>query len=769
MRTVANSPLVVKWGSCTFTRVKFLCMLVFLTLCGVTASGQEARHASTSAPEAELRGRVLERGTITPLEGARIVTPSGETATDASGQFSLRIPAGENEVSVTLQGFEPLKVIENAVAGEGVRVEYNLMPLPAFKKRYTSTVRGEARHEGERFQLRDEELHQAPGTLGDPFRVIGLLPGVAAPITLLPIYVIRGASPGTNGFFLDGMRVPQLFHFVVGGGVVHPRLVDRLDFYPGAYDVSFGHYAGGIIDSETRPGRSDAPAHGEIELKIYDLSALVETKLPGGVTVEAAGHYGFPSYLIHLFDSRANVSYWDFQLRADWKTLTVEAFGSYDYLTIETDRGRPATPTRPAVPPTISEERLDFYRLQIRDRHKIGRVETEAALVGGYDEFEAVGPTVSKISLAWRANAKARWKRFRLFAGLDGEVSRFTASNFDSSTGADQPDALGELAGQRDGVEAGAFVEGTLEIVPRRLWATAGVRADVYHANAVTLLGVDPRFQFRAKLLPQLYIQGGIGLYQQPPAFPIQLPGVDTFALQLGLQRAIQAAYGVEAELPQAVNVKVTGYWEQFYNVNDAILDFTTQVVCTAPPPESLSGFPSRITRQIDGHSYGMEILARKTAGRFTGWIAYTLSRTERIYSCGLRPADYDQTHVLNVILQVRLPWHLMAGARFLLQTGRPVTTVDPNNLQAATRNNTRLPDYYQLDFRVDREWIFKRWALSLFLEIVNMTYSQSVIGLTYPTEPNPLNPNQDITRYDMPQLNGFNWILPSIGVRGRF
>ena len=84
-------------------------------------------------------------------------------------------------------------------------------------------MRGEARHEGERIALRDEELHQAPGTLGDPFRVIGLLPGVATPITLLPIYVIRGASPGTNGFYLDGMRVPQLFHFVVGGGVVHPR------------------------------------------------------------------------------------------------------------------------------------------------------------------------------------------------------------------------------------------------------------------------------------------------------------------------------------------------------------------------------------------------------------------------------------------------------------------------------------------------------------------------------------------------------------------
>jgi hypothetical protein len=105
-----------------------------------------------------------------------------------------------------------------------------------------------------------------------------------------------------------------------------------------------------------------------------------------------------------------------------------------------------------------------------------------------------------------------------------------------------------------------------------------------------------------------------------------------------------------------------------------------------------------------------------------------------------------------------------MAGARLLIQTGRPVTVIDPATLTATTRNNTRLPDYYQLDFRIDREWIFSRWALSVFLEIVNMTYSTSIIGLTYPTDP-----DTGVTRYDQPQLNGFKWILPSLGIRGRF
>lgn len=787
--TVAKAPLAVKWGSSTVPRVKYVCALAFLTLCGVRAHAQVA--AAPPAPgefsvaepprpspspdgatkgeppfDAEIRGRVVERGSASVLTGARIVTQQGQSAeADRDGRFVLKVRSGHVELAITEDQYEPLHVTEELKPGEGLRVEYRLTPLPSYKRRYQSTVRGEARHEGERFHLQDEELHQTAGTLGDPFRVIGLLPGVAAPLTLLPIYVIRGASPGTTGFFLDGMRVPQLFHFIAGGGIIHPRLVDNLELYPGVYDVSFGHYAGGIIDAETRPARTDAPAHGEIELRIYDASALVELKLPKDIKVEVAGHYGWPSFLVDLFEPQVQLSYWDFQLRADWKTLTVEVLGSYDYLFLVTRQAVPADPKHGIVgfPEQDSEERLEFYRVQIRDRHKLGRAETEVALVGGYDEFEYTGASVVKLSLALRGNLSRRWSRFRLFTGFDSELSQFTASNFAPGTGRDQPDAVGDLGANRNGVEAGAFIQGTLEAVRHRLWLTIGARADVYNAQAVTLFGIDPRFEFRARLLPWLQISGGIGLYQQPPSFPIPLPGVDTFALQLGLQRAVQAAYSVEAALPEKTSIRLTGFWEQFYNVDDAILDFTV-AFCTAPPPESLTGLPARITRPVDGYSYGLEFLARKNAGRFTGWISYTLSQSMRLYSCGLRPADYDQTHVLNVVGQVRLPWQLMVGARLLVQTGRPVTEITSLTGISTTRNNVRLPTFVQLDVRLDREWLFRKWALSAFLEVVNITYSESVLGLQYPTDP-----TTGITNYLAPQLSGFNWILPSIGLRGRF
>ena len=61
-----------------------------------------------------------------------------------------------------------------------------------------------------------------PGTGGDPLRVVESLPGVSQIVWPFAVYAIRGANPGNTGFFLDGMRVPTLFHFALGPSIVHP-------------------------------------------------------------------------------------------------------------------------------------------------------------------------------------------------------------------------------------------------------------------------------------------------------------------------------------------------------------------------------------------------------------------------------------------------------------------------------------------------------------------------------------------------------------------
>ena len=707
---------------------------------------------------AQLRGRIFERGSINPVAGARIVVSglAEEPITDAAGRFAVALPPGEVELVVVSEAHEPLRQKVKVVVDKPTTIELRLLPK-ATSRRYETTVRGkQSAPPSDRFELRGEELRNAPGSLGDPARTIGLLPGVATPIPVLPVYVVRGASPGANGFFLDGLRVPQLFHFVVGTGIAHPRLVDKLDFYPGTYDASFGRTTGAVIDTETRAAR--AGYHADVELRLYDFSAFGEATLPKDVKVAVAGHYGYPTFLIKLINPNVALQYGDYQLRLDWKGLTVEALGSYDELKVKRSfftggRFQDAEDTL----------RLTFHRVQARWRGRHNNVSYEAALHGGYDQFTTFGgASVDKWSVGWRANLRARWRIFQLHVGLDGEVSEFRGQNFSSEVPRQSPDQLGALAGSRTGVTVGLYAQGIVELLPNgRAQLLFGGRMDVYHAGQVTLLGLEPRILFRSVLQKWLEIRGGVGLYQQPPSFPVALPGIDTFALQLGLQRSVQASVTIETKLPAGFGLQATGFYSRLTNVNDVTLDLAGPASCTSPPPESLSGLPALITRQIGGQSFGMELMARRSAGRVTGWVAYTLSKSERRFSCGLRPADFDQNHVLTVVVQARLPWRLLVGARLNVATGRPYTTLRADGT-SDTRNDARLPTYVQLDLRIDRDWVFKKWQLALFLEVVNATYSNNVLGVEYPEI-------AGVPLFTQPKLTGFRWILPSIGLRGYF
>src|SRR5437763_861242 len=77
------------------------------------------------------------------------------------------------------------------------------------------TVRGQRREIGQT-TLSAGDVREMPGAFGDPFRAIEALPAVSPIISGLPYFSIRGAPPNDNGYYLDGVRVPFLFHVGVG-------------------------------------------------------------------------------------------------------------------------------------------------------------------------------------------------------------------------------------------------------------------------------------------------------------------------------------------------------------------------------------------------------------------------------------------------------------------------------------------------------------------------------------------------------------------------
>ena len=110
------------------------------------------------------------------------------------------------------------------------------------------------------------------------------------------------------------------------------------------------------------------------------------------------------------------------------------------------------------------------------------------------------------------------------------------------------------------------------------------------------------------------------------------------------------------------------------------------------------------------GRAYGLELFIRKPEGKLTGWISYTLSRTERkindIQEKGWFVSSFDRTHDLSVVSIYNLSKRVSVSANFLLKSGRPFTSpalrysYDGAVLPYyPSRNNDRMPLYHRLDF----------------------------------------------------------------------
>ena len=135
------------------------------------------------------------------------------------------------------------------------------------------------REEVSRITLRGDEIQQIPGTFGDPFRVMQTLPGVASVVSLLPFPIVRGASPSSTGFLLDGTRVPLLYHLLAGPSVIHPEFIDEIQFFPGGAPVPYGGYIGGIVDGRTRRARPDERLL-DFDINLLQAGGFVRAPMP---------------------------------------------------------------------------------------------------------------------------------------------------------------------------------------------------------------------------------------------------------------------------------------------------------------------------------------------------------------------------------------------------------------------------------------------------------------------------------------------------------
>jgi TonB family protein len=776
-----------------------------------TLASHAGAQSVTGVPKAAPSG-AISLAPPKPIAAGVVPYPRGAQGTaavvvelviDSDGNVSdVRLVEGASPfVEVTMEAawhwrFEPARRGDDVIAARvRMRVDFTPPvviaaptppPAPVSEAPVTEvTVRRRKPDRGQ-MTLGGGEVRQVPGAFGDAFRAIEALPGVVAMASGFPYFFIRGAPPGDTGYFIDGVRVPLLFHAAFGPSVIHPSLVDHVEFFPGGAPVQYGRFAGGIVSASMPP--PPTALHAEGSVRIFDAGAIVETPFADGRgSALVAGRYSYSGPILSAI-TPIQVAYWDYQARATWKLdeknqIGIFAFGSYD------DFGQVANGVKDTI--------LDggFHRVDLRYDHKLDDGTLRVASTLGYARSNNDYSNIRDLTGSVRASLEERLSpTLTLRGGGDVTLERYDL------LGNSVPNALATaendvLYPPHTDVALGAYADVVWQVTPR-VQVVPGVRADLFISHrsdnltdelasldlpqaAVTtsvLPAIDPRLATRVALTPSVALVSTAGIAQQPAAFIVPIPGLAFVEPNPVLQTAFQLSQGVVVALPLDFTLQATGFLNTYHGLTDLTATCPSVFgagVLLGSAPRVLDSLC--VTKPVRGQALGGEfMLKRYLTKRLSGWLSYTLSRSTReapppndlgAPSTITMVDAFDRTHVVSAVVAYDLGKHWRAGARFVAYTGLPYSNTR-DYVPVAPYNGERMPAFYRFDARLEKRWrLGERATIALVFEGMNVTLNKEVLGVhCAPTRGQSPNGLDTCTFQTLGPVS-----VPSVGVEGFF
>ncbi len=748
--------------------------------------------SDAGVPVVNLVGRLQTAGTREPIVGASVLVGERLAESDAQGHFEFTdLPVGAVALKVTAAGYEPFTSSEEIKAGERTEVRYALRSL---SDPNVTVVRGtKDRREVSQVKLTQQEFRMVAGARNDAFKVIQNLPGVARSPFGGSALVVRGSKAWDSRIYVDEIQIPQLFHFAALNATFNSATIESISFAPGNFGVDYGRSIGGLVLADVKTP-SKTGLHGAIDVNFFDASANVETPVSELWSVSAAGRFGLaqlsvpfaistfvPKQFQGLIGFARAPQFWDYQVRAERRVagsrnrVFVQVFGS-------SDRWAFLTPN-PFIDNDVEGNRGAAGNSQLYNRLVVGidqRLSERVTFISrnavGFDVTEQQGATTEIFFKATQVPVQLR-ERFRidvpeaklvLGAGLDALISPtwldaqqpppFSANQLPD------PYVTRRLIAQterRTYLEPGLFVDATWTPL-ETLEVRGGLRLDG-ELTTMQKVWLNPRLSARWAVLPTLALKAGAAMYQQPPDYRTGQLSPVFGNPKLLPEGAWHFMVGAEAKLFDLFELSVQGYYKPLF-------DQARQTLASGQGSDiTVAGNDTHYTSLGYGRAYGGELLLRVRPTRyFVGWVAYSLSRFERDYFGGVAyaPGPLDQPHNLIVVGSFTLPWNLNLGLRFRYASGPLITPVLGSLFDASGNYSVplpglpwsqRLPDFFQLDARLDKRFVFDAWTFVVYLDVQNVTNQQNPEALFY-------NFNYTQSAY----LTGIP-LLPTLGLRGEF
>ncbi len=736
------------------------------------------------------------------------------TTTNEYGFYSITLPAGTYKAEFSYVGFESVfRDVElsgnrtvTVELGVGVKLEEVVVSSSAADKNVTDLQMSTN-------SLDVGTLKKLPALLGevDVLRSIQLLPGVTTVGEGATGFNVRGGSIDQNLVLLDEAPVFNSAHLFGFFSVFNPDAVKDVELFKGGIPARYGGRLSSILDVRMKDGNSKKLAvNGGVGLIFSRLSVeapIVKDK----ASFIIAGRRSYADVLAAPFLDESLgetvLNFYDLTLKTNYKIndnnqLFLSGYFGRDNFGF----GGAAGFNWGNQTGTLRWNHIFNNKLFLNT----------TVYYSNYDYAIKFGDTAAE-SFDWSAKIiNTSFKPQLTYFISPNNVLRFGGQlirhEFQPANAiiVSNSEELDISLDKRFGVEGGFYAENE-QTIGRRLQFNYGVRWSYFDfigaGNAYTF-GDAPLGLPRPVTGVTAYKSGeSIQNYDnwEPRAAVRYKLGPDN-ALKASYNHTVQyihllsnsvASTPVDIWLPSTNNIRpqtgdqyALGYFHNFKdNMYETSLevyykDMKNQIDYIDGADLVLNEFVEGQILTGNGRAYGAELLIQKNKGALTGWVSYTLGRSERqvegISQGKWYPNRFDQTHNLSLTSFYEISKRWSVSAVFVLNSGTPATFPTSRFTQGGytiphntgdLRNNVRIPAYHRLDLSATLEGkrnAERRWQSNWVFSIYNVYNRRNPFSIYFRQDPNRAPVGQAVTT-EAVRFSVIGNFIPSVSYNFKF
>jgi outer membrane receptor for ferrienterochelin and colicin len=697
------------------------------------------------------------------------------TISNEYGFFSLSLKKGQHTVVFSFVGYKKQEFEINLVSDTAVNMELNLLSEIEEVKVYGNGGSKISRTQMSMVEIPTSTLNKIPVLLGEPdvLKVIQLLPGVQSGSEGTSGIYVRGGGPDQNLFLLDGVPVYNANHLFGFFSVFNPTAVKTVKLYKGGFPARFGGRLSSVIDIRMKEGNMKE-LKGEFSIGLIssrfslegpikkdktsfiisgrrtyiDILAapLIKAANKGMNGNETSGGYFFydlNAKINHKFSDNSRL-YLSSYLGLDKAYTKDKNYYVDEHIRYNTEdkAGLKWGNITNAIrwnyvysPKLFSNITLTHsnYKFNVGEEMSVLNTKKNKKAEDIFEYSSGIRDLAAKIDFDYFPSAKhsVKFGVGNIFHTFKPGVNHTKISNSDDAkTATDTTYGNANI----NASEFSIYAEDNFDL-SARLKANFGVHLSAFNVQGKTYTSIEPRVSIRFLGSEKWSIKASYAKMSQY----IHLLTTSTISLPTDLwlpvtkkvkpQISHQVALGGFYKLPKGFDLSV----ELFYKTMTNLMEYKEGAAFTGIS----SGWESKIETG-KGEAYGVEVMLEKTVGKTTGWIGYTLSRSDRKFknlNFGKTfPAKYDRRHDISVVLTHKFSDRVDIGATWVYGTGNATTLAyqkySSGNLGTRNwdgdeieyyngRNNYRMPSYHRLDFGINFHKKKKRglrtWSFGLY------------------------------------------------------